>query len=112
MKVELKRMGVLRTGCILAVCYGIGVLIAVPFMAIAVASDSEGEAWGELFGVFFVLLLYPLLGFIGGIIMAAIYNLVVKITGGMQFELDVEPVIPAAGAGPIDPNPYPGSTGV
>ena len=34
-----------------------------------------------------MVLLYPIMGFIGGIIFAALYNLAAKIGGGIQFEI-------------------------
>jgi len=32
--------------------------------------------------------LYATIGFIGGIIVAAIYNLIARLTGGLEFTLD------------------------
>lgn len=93
MKVEIRRIGVLRTGVILAALYGFMAIIMVPIMIIAASvAARQGKESPEPFGMLCMLILYPLMGFIFGIIMAALYNLVVKATGGMQMEMDVEPV--------------------
>ena len=51
----------------------------------AIFSNDKG-AWGMPF----MILLYPLMGFVGGMIAAAIYNVVSKIVGGLSLELDGE----------------------
>ena len=102
MKVEVKRIGVLRTGIILAIFYTIlAVIFFVPFMGIGVLTSMVDRNSSSAMGTaemiimpIIMLVFYPLMGFVGGIIMAALYNLVVKLTGGMQLELDVEPVMP------------------
>lgn len=103
MKVEVKRLGVLRTGSILMVMYGLLALLFVPFLGIsflsgAIFGHSNAEMAAGIGGgvcmILFMLVIYPLMGFIGGVIFAALYNLVVRMTGGMQLEMDVEPVQP------------------
>jgi len=82
MKIELKRMGILQTGKLLAIFYGLFSLILLPFLLVAMtARPDQGGAW------FFVLIMYPLAGFIGGILGAAMYNLTARIAGGMHLEL-------------------------
>ncbi|UCC79022.1 MAG: hypothetical protein JSW64_12190 [Candidatus Zixiibacteriota bacterium] len=56
----------------------------------ATLEDSPEPLIGMIFGVGSVILfpiLYGLLGFIGGIITAGIYNLVAKWVGGLEIEL-------------------------
>ena len=85
MKKRLTRIAPLQTGIVLATLYGILSLIAVPFLLLA------GLISGRLgFGVIFIIflpVLYAAVGFIVGIIAAAVYNLVASWTGGLQFEL-------------------------
>ena len=105
MKVEIKRLGILRTGIILAALYGFLAVIIIPIMIIAFFASPQEEK-GQAFGMLCMFVMYPVMGFIGGILMAALYNLIVRFVGGMQLELDVEPV------GPYNPVPDAGPSGV
>ena len=60
----------------------------------SVFSDSPEPLVGLIFGVgsvIFFPVLYGVLGFIGGIISAGIYNLVAKWVGGLEIELEEKP---------------------
>lgn len=76
-------------GKILGVLYGFFSLIFIPFIILGFAV-TEPETRSEIVPVLVMLLLYPIMGFIGGIIGAAIYNLAAKITGGIELEVEVE----------------------
>lgn len=96
MRHELKRIAPLRAANVAAVVYGLTMaafmLLFSPFVLIAIFAAPENEL-GMAGPAFFLvmLLLYPIMGlvmgWISGILTAAIYNLVVKWTGGLQFEL-------------------------
>lgn len=95
-QVELKRIGVLSVGVILGIMYAIFGLIAglfISFFAIVAASVFPDAGFvGIFFGVGAVIALpifYGILGFISGIIMAAMYNFVAKLTGGVEMEFDL-----------------------
>ena len=95
---QLTRIGPLRAGIVLGVLYGIFSLIIMPFVLLAFfIGGKAGTATPAFFGFglgFAIMLpvLYAAVGFIGGIIAAAIYNLVAKWTGGLEFEVrDVPP---------------------
>jgi hypothetical protein len=95
MKKRLTNVNPLKLGITLAVVYGvISLIIAVPLFLIfslfgAVgAARGGGQALPAIFsGVFVIFLpiIYAVLGFIGGVIAAFIYNLVAKWTGGIEF---------------------------
>jgi hypothetical protein len=102
----LKRVGVLSCGKIAGVLYALIGLIAGAFMALfslvgagLAASSGSGDAWGALFGVGAVIILpilYGVLGFIGGLITAFLYNLIAGWIGGIEIELqDAGPAAPA-----------------
>ena len=95
MKVEVRRLGILRTGVFLAAFYTLVIIIMAPFMLIGFLADAPEARTGILMMLMMVLM-YPLIGFVGGIIMAAFYNFVAKIVGGMQMEMEVEPVRPTS----------------
>jgi len=92
---EIRRIKVLRCGIVSGVLYAFGGLFEALFMGPMMAWAPSGPGFfghGPLVFVG-VLVLFPLLfaviGFISGVIMAALYNLVVGWTGGLQFEVDL-----------------------
>ena len=94
MKKHLIRITPLRAGVVLAILYGIlGLIVAVimaPIMFLASAFGGKAAfpaAFGGIFTIIIMPVLYAVFGFIGGIISAALYNLVAKWTGGLEFEL-------------------------
>ena len=98
MKKQLTHLAPLRAGIVLGVLYGILSLIAVPFfLIVAIIGSKSGSPAPAVFGIGFAIMLpviYATVGFIGGIIAAAIYNLVAKWTGGLEFEVrDVPPAV-------------------
>jgi Na+(H+)/acetate symporter ActP len=94
MKKRLTNIDPLKLGITLAVIYGVMSLIfIIPFFLImslvgAANARTGAQAMPVIFsGVFMIFLpiIYAVLGFIGGLIMAFIYNLVAKWTGGVEF---------------------------
>jgi hypothetical protein len=94
MKKRLTYISPLKLGIVLGIIYGIMSLIfAVPFFLIfsmigAASARPGAPALPVIFtGVFVIFLpiIYAVLGFIGGVIAAFIYNLVAKWTGGIEF---------------------------
>ena len=82
MMTEIKRLGILSVGKVCAITYGFLGLLILPFALIAfIANPAEG--------VFMIVmaLLYAVMGFVFGVIFAALYNLAAKICGGIQLEL-------------------------
>ena len=94
MKKRLANVNPLKLGITLGILYGVMSLIfAVPlFLIMAVVGAAKAHAGAQaapvvFSGVFIIFLpvIYAVLGFIGGIIVAFIYNLVAKWTGGVEF---------------------------
>lgn len=95
----LKRVGVLSCGKISGVIYAAFGLLAgllltvISFLGAAIgtmANESQGAVI-MLFGVGAVIILpimYGMLGFIGGLVAAALYNLVAGFLGGLEVELE------------------------
>ena len=77
-----------------AVLYGImGLLIGLPVGCIATFVGSQVSDAGPLAGVgFAAIIIYPvmfaIIGFIGGIISAFLYNIVAGWVGGVEVEFD------------------------
>ena len=99
MKKQLTYITPLRAGIVLGVLYGILSLLVVPcvLLAAALGSKTGVPALGIFLGAGLAILLpvlYAAAGFIGGIIGAALYNLIAKWTGGFEFE--VRDLAPAA----------------
>jgi hypothetical protein len=95
MKKQLTYIAPLRAGIVLGTLYGLLGLIFVPiFLLGAVFGAKNAHGGSAVFGMFGLLFpfFYALAGFIGGIIASAIYNLVAKWSGGLEFEVrDVPP---------------------
>ena len=96
---SVTRIGVLSLAKMLAVTYAFlglffgGVLSLFALMGAAVGGAAGGDGGGiaaMIFGVGAVVVLpivYGCLGFVGGLIMAPLYNLVAKVVGGIEVEL-------------------------
>jgi len=103
----LKRIGALSVAKICAIIYAvIGLIIGFFVSAIALMGTMIGSAFGEsgspFIGLFFGIgsiiffpILYGVLGFLGGLISAAIYNLAAKAIGGVEMEFEEKKVAAA-----------------
>lgn len=100
MKKRLANINPLKLGITLAIIYGVmSLIIAVPLFLImtlvgAANARTGAQALPAIFsGVFVIFLpvIYAVLGFIGGVIAAFIYNLVAKWTGGIEFTTEEVP---------------------
>ena len=97
MKHELRRVHPLRAANVGALVYGLVMgafaLIALPFFLLAAIFAPSGEfgVGGAVVAVFLVLV-YPVMGlvmgWISGLLTSAIYNLIVRWTGGLLLEFD------------------------
>ena len=97
MKKHLKRIAPLKAGIVLGVLYALLGCILVPFfiiggMGMAAAARQTGTPmpFGFLFGIgaIFLPIFYGVIGFVFGVISAAVYNLVAKWTGGVELTLE------------------------
>ena len=87
---KVKRIGVLSLAKILGILYAIfglivGALFAL-FPLIGLSADETGLFFGTVSIIIFPIL-YGIMGFIGGIITAFFYNLIVGKVGGLEVEL-------------------------
>ncbi len=109
MKKRLANVNPLQCGIVLAALqFCLSLLIVPVFLlgAIVAANSpqlsqrSGGNPFGALGFVFVILIpvFYTVVGFIGGVIAALVYNLIAKMTGGLEFTtvdmaLNVPPTI-------------------
>ncbi len=95
----LKRVGVFSLGKVAGILYAVFGLIAGGILSlvaiVGAAAGAAAEGWEALFAVLFGVgavivlpLLYGLMGFIGGLITAVIYNFVAGVAGGVVLELE------------------------
>jgi len=93
----LKSLGVLSVGKIMGATYAaLGLLLGAFFSlfailgaAIGAGRNGPGPVEGIIFGamaIVFVPVFYGILGFVGGIIGAVVYNVIAKYVGGIEFE--------------------------
>jgi len=92
---KVKRLGVLSVANISGILYAIFGLIAglfAAFFSTLAASfggyDSFGIFGMGFAGIIVLPIMYGVIGWIGGLISAALYNLVARWTGGIQVELE------------------------
>ncbi len=98
---RLKRIAPLQAGKMLAVIYGCLGLIFLPFFvlagmlgAFAQHAQSEQAAPAALLGGVFIgmalvfPIMYAAMGFLLGVIGSAVYNLVARWIGGLEFEVE------------------------
>ncbi|HSH38000.1 MAG TPA: hypothetical protein VK993_04370 [Chthoniobacterales bacterium] len=108
MRRRLTHVAPLPVGKIFGILYAVFGLIFVPFFAIAAlvglfadAGNSGAGAAGMVVGMIVMAVLLPVMygvmGFVGGILCAALYNLIARWVGGLEFQ--VEDVGPAAPEG-------------
>jgi hypothetical protein len=84
MVTRISRFSILQTGKLLAVFYGFFSVVLFPIVLISILVKG-----GAAFPMLLMIILYPLMGFIGGIIGAALYNLASRIIGGLELTLEV-----------------------
>lgn len=93
--VVIKRFGVLQMAKVLGVLYFVlTAIFCIPGGLIVLLAGGlqgkEGLMGGAIGGVamFFFPVIYGVLGFIGGAILAALYNAVAGFIGGIEMELE------------------------
>ena len=107
MKKRLANIDPLQCGIVLAALYFCLSLLFIPFfllMSVVAAHNPQfaqqsGNPMASLGLVFVVLVpvFYTILGFIGGVIAALVYNLIAKLTGGLEFTtVDMASNVPPA----------------
>ena len=88
---RLKHVSPLQCGIVLAALYGAISLIIVPFFLLALVLGAQSDIGGGWVAGWVVVLIIPfiyaLIGFVGGIIAAAVYNLTAHLTGGLEITL-------------------------
>lgn len=95
----LRRIGVLSLAKVLAVIYaGIGLVVGGMLSMFAVlggiagaSRDAASGVVGLLIGVgaiFFAPIFYGVMGFLGGLLTAALYNGASSLMGGLELDLD------------------------
>ncbi len=92
---KISRFGILSVAKISALIYAIFGLIAglitALFSMLASAVGGDFEPWFFGFGFLSIIIfpiMYGILGFIGGIISSALYNLLSRWVGGIEVELE------------------------
>jgi ABC-type transport system involved in cytochrome c biogenesis permease component len=84
MVTRIRKFSILQTGKVLFVFYGFFSIVLCPFFLIMLIAKP-----GEAFRMLAFLIAYPVLGFIGGIIGAAIYNLTSRFSGGFELTMEI-----------------------
>jgi hypothetical protein len=83
MKKKITRLSVMQTGKFLGILYTLLAVIMVPFFLITSLGNPKA-----MVTMLPMLLLYPIMGFLGGMLMAAFYNLTAKWIGGIEVTVE------------------------
>jgi hypothetical protein len=99
-KSVIRRLGVLSVAKLQGTLYALlGLLVGAVFalfslfgaaLGSSMGSDHQGSIFGAALGVGAIVIFpvfYGLLGFVVGLVVAALYNLVAGLTGGVEIEL-------------------------
>ena len=81
----ITRIDPIQAGKVLGVLYAILGLLVLPFVVLSALFGEQGAA-GLVLGLFFPIL-YGVMGFVGSIIGAALYNFVAARVGGIAIEV-------------------------
>lgn len=83
---EFKNIHPLQAGKVLGLLYAFLSLIFIPFLLIGpVLGGADGLV--AVLPMLFMMILYPVMGFIGGVIMAALYNFIASLIGGIRVDV-------------------------
>lgn len=84
MKRQIRHVGVVQCGKVLAAIYLVIAIPMVALMLLASGVSDQSSAIG-IGGAVFMVLMYPVLGFVSGVIGAWLYNLVAARVGGIEY---------------------------
>jgi hypothetical protein len=112
---------VLSVGKIMGILYATMGLLVVPFFllvsAMGALSGERQAGFGLAFAIMFTIfipIMYGVLGFVGGVIIAFLYNLVAERLGGIEIEFELPPMPqipqPQIPLPPSSPPPMPSPT--
>jgi len=88
MKIKLKKIEPLKAGYVSGLLYLlISVIIIVPFTLLGSIVGTKENVLG-MFVVIIIPIIYGIVGFLGGLITAALYNFVAKNIGGLEIEVE------------------------
>ncbi len=93
MTYTLKKIDALAASLVLALLYFFIALITIPLNIFAALNSPEtpgANPQNAVIVAFAMLVVMPVIGFIGGLIVSWLYNLVANITGGFKFVLTKE----------------------
>jgi hypothetical protein len=94
MKVSLKSIGILKAALMTAAMYVFVGVIEALFMGLFFLFGSKPNAGAMGFGAVFIFIfpvMFGVMGFLAGALLAACYNVMARLTGGMEFEFEKLP---------------------
>lgn len=84
--VEIGYIHPLQVGKVLALMYAVLGLIFAPLFMIGPIMEGGAAAGIGIFVMLMMLVMYPVMGFIGGVISAVLYNFIARRIGGIRFD--------------------------
>ena len=80
----VQKIAVMQAGKFLALLYTIAALLLLPLVFIILIVNPQSGV-----GLLISVLLYPIIGYVGGILTAAIYNGVANFIGGIELTVEM-----------------------
>ncbi len=88
-RIKLTRISPLGAGKISCFIYFVIGVLAAMLMCIAAPLSPSGKPVSAV-GAMVIVIVYPIVGFLGGVIGAALFNLASSCLGGMEISLSVD----------------------
>ena len=79
--IRIKKLTIGQTGKFMAAFYGLITIAILPFMLLVAVGSGDFPRWIPLM---LLTLIYPILGYIVGILSAFIFNIAAKLSGGLE----------------------------
>lgn len=89
-RIRLKRVGVISLGLFLAAGAFVTSAIICCLVLVVVVAGLMNERWppAEIIALFFLPIVYAIVGFIAGVFYAMVYNVIAAMTGGIELEIE------------------------
>ena len=89
-RIRLKRVGVISLGLFFAAGAFVTSAVVCFLVLVVVIAGLMNERWpaADILALFFMPIIYAIVGFIAGVFYATVYNVIAAMTGGIELEIE------------------------